>query len=477
MSAAHIALILWRTPHQARRYLRHREIPKASWGDRIAAWRPVPQWARQHPLLERIMRLPVLQRYALVQLAYPHIEGPQKNPRLLLFALRACMPLVVAKHTMPFAPPLQCAQYQVLLASGQTQTMQVHLRQCARCQRDVRLFAYTRHAVIAAIAATQLPAFDVAPPPRVLGQVIIVLNLLLCFVVPLWGMSPVVNALTTASPQQLVRRAGARLYQPPVLADGMQWYQRYELFWYFRDGSVALLNGELWYSRSPAQYRVELTHYAGGSPYERDIATQAFRLYVIAAVYAPDVWPPSTQSMRVIMPMASQLPQQALEWRLRQGAWGMPAAVLRHMHDDDSLMLIGNTVADDGTALLRVQTDTWWADIDPQQGQLYALWQRHTDAPQMRWRMRWHEISAVSDSRTFVITQPQNGAVESRSRPAIHPALPQIADQTPAVRAADTVQFETASQRCEATLSDVYVAHCRDMLSGVDTVYTVGGIP
>ncbi|MFN5341124.1 MAG: hypothetical protein ACK5C6_01100, partial [Roseiflexaceae bacterium] len=76
MSAAHIALILWRTPHQARRYLRHREIPKASWGDRIAAWRPVPQWARQHPLLERIMRLPVLQRYALVQLAYPHIEGP-----------------------------------------------------------------------------------------------------------------------------------------------------------------------------------------------------------------------------------------------------------------------------------------------------------------------------------------------------------------------------------------------------------------
>ena len=477
MSVAHIALILWRTPHQARRYILHREIPQSAWHDRIDAWRPVPKWARQHPLLERIMRLPVHQRYALVQLAYPHIAGPQKNPRLLFFALRACMPLVVAKQHMPLVPPLQCAPYQLLLASGQTHTMQAHLRQCVRCQRDARLYAYARHAVIAAIAAMQLPVLEGTPPPRMLGQIIIVLNLLFCFVVPLWGISPVVNVLTPVSPQQLVRQARAHLYQPPVLADGMQWYQRYELFWYFRDGSVALLNGELWYSHAPTQYRAELTHYAGGSPYERDIATQAFRLYVVAAVYAPDVWPPSTQGMRVIMPMANQEPQQALEWRLRQGAWGMPGAVLRRMHDDASLKLIGNTVADDGTALLRIQTHTWWADIDPQQGQLYALWQRQVDTPQLRWRMRWHEISPVTDSRTFVITQPQNGAVESRSRPAIHPALPLIADQIPALRATDTVQFETASQRCEATLAEIYVARCRDVLSGVDTVYTVGGIP
>lgn len=477
MSLAHIALMLWRTPASAQRYLDTREVPSASWRDMLVAWQPVPVWARQHPLLARMMRLPVAQRYALAQLAYPHILGAQKNPRLLLFALRACMPLVVTKTRLPPAPRLQCAQYQPLLASGQTQTMQAHLRQCAHCQHDGRQYAYTRHAVIATIAAMQIPKIVPTPPPPYIGQIIIMLTLVLCFAVPLWGISPPMTTVAMAPVRAMVTHSMAQVYQPPPLEDGMQWYQRYELFWRFQDGSVALLDGELWYSRAPAQYRAQLTHYAGGSPYELDIATQAFRLYVVSAVYAPDVWPPRPQAMRVSMPMANQPPYQAMEWRLRQGAWGLPGRVLRHMRDDTTLTVIGTTVADDGTALIRLQTTEWWADIDPRSARLFALWQRNSDSPQLRWRMRWHEITAVTDSRTFVITQPQNGEVEQRTHPAIHPALPLIADRAPARRDADRVYFEDASQRCDATLSYSYVARCRDIRSGVDTVYTVGGNP
>lgn len=193
--------------------------------------------------------------------------------------------------------------------------------------------------------------------------------------------------------------------------------------------------------------------------------------------YAADVWPPSDTAARIIMPMAGQRPQTALTWRLKQGAWGLPYRVLAQLRADATTRIVGNTVADDGTALVRLQNDRWWADIDPQTGRLYALWQRITPAPLRRWQLRWNETMPIVADGTFLITQPQNGAVESRPQPALHPALPRIAmGDTPAA-SGDTVQYQQESLRCVATVSAVFTAQCRDVNTGRETVYTVGENP
>ncbi len=477
MTATHIALILWRTPAHAQRYIRQQQVPAPGWRDMLAAWLPVPIWARQHPLLECMMRLPVQQRYALLQLTFPHILGLQKNPRALYFALRACGRVLFPDTSWADRVPLACAQYQPLLASGQLQSLQGHLRQCIPCQQRVRLFASVRNSVIATIASMQLPHIPSTPPAHLLSRMGMVLIIVLCFIVPLWAWTPPLLQLRTVQVAPLLEGAYQTLYQPPPLTDGMQWHQRYEIFWKFADGSVTLLDGDVWYSQAPDQYRVQLAHYTGGSPYELDIATQAFRLYVVTESYAADVWPPSNTAARIIMPMAGQLPETALVWRLKQGAWGMPYRVLDALRADTTTRVIGNTVADDGTALVRLQNSAWWADIDPQSGRLYAIWQRTQPTPQRRWQLRWSETTPVVEDGTFLITQPQNGLVESRSQPAIHPALPRIAMPESIDVRGDTVRYLTASARCEATLNDAFVARCRDVNTGRETVYTVGENP
>jgi hypothetical protein len=78
---------------------------------------------------------------------------------------------------------------------------------------------------------------------------------------------------------------------------------------------------------------------------------------------------------------------------------------------------------------------------------------------------------------TFLITQPQNGVVESRPQPAIHPALPRIAMTDTAVVHDDTVSYTMEMLQCDATMDAAFTARCRDANTERETVYTVGENP
>lgn len=473
-----VALILWRTWWHAKRYVHTDTMPVAPWWDRFTPWVPVPRWARQHPLLACVMRLPLAQRYAILQLVYPQQLGAQRNPRMLLFALRACARVLFAGAHVRVSTAL-CAQYEPILASGHVSTMRQHLRRCGACQHRARTMASTRQAVIATITTMQLPQHMPATAiPRWSALVVSIAVIGAAFVIPIMWPQYRVYAIAPYDARQLVQHAEATLYQPAEMSEGMQEYQQYEIFWRFADGSVTLLNAELWYSQHPIQYRAQLTHYAGGSPFELDIATQAFRFYGVSAAYAPDIWPPQTEAMRVIMPMGSLKTAEALRWRTRQGAWAVPWLVLHQIqHATEAPTVVGTTFALDGTPLVRMQHGSWWIDVDPASGRLAALWYLHHDTAQLRWRMRWHAQTARENDRVFVVTQRQYGDVSDRALPALHPALPLIPADAGAVPRADTVDFVQDNLRCRATLIDTFIARCVDTRTARETVYTVGRIP
>lgn len=479
MSVTPISLILWRTPRRAEQHIHDLNLPAADWRDRITPWLPVPRWAYQQPLLVRIMRLPLVQRYALLQLVYPHQLGAQRNPRMLMFALHAC-----ARTLFPMAGFLRaitprCAQYEPLLASGQTTTMRHHLRRCAACQQRARLLTMTRHAVVRTITTMQLPTPTRSPMlARWLAVMISLLVIVVGFVLPLATPQRHLHAFTQVDVGLLLQRAEATLYQPGELDAGMQHYQQYDIFWKFADGSVTTLNAELWYRRAPAQYRAQLTHPAGGSPFELDIASQAFRFYGVSAAYAPDIWPPHNDTIHVIMPMGVQQPIDARIWRLHQGAWGVPWRVFHQLRQGtEPPTVVGTAFALDGTPLVRIQQTAWWVDVDPESGRLYAIWSRAHDGAQLRWRLRVQQQIAHSKDGIFVVAQRQYADVVDRDTPALHPALPLIPAASSAQRRGDMVEYALSGKRCSAVLTDTFVAHCIDTRTGRESVYTVGSMP
>lgn len=476
MSATQIGLILWRTPRHARRYGQHGQIPHTQWYDRVVRWLPVPRWAKQHALLTTIMRLPVQQRLALLQITYPHILGVPRNPRMLFLALKACAPSDSGGRWR--SSPRACAQYEPFLALGQTRATQRHVRHCTYCQQMARRLTRTRHAVVATIAGMHVPAQTRIPAQSWLIGILAVIGLLMVgFVVPLYAQPHDAVAVSWHDPRDLLQRATKTLYQPPALADGMASFQQYDIFWQFADGAVAQLNGELWYSRAPAQYRAQLTHHAGGAPYERDIATQAFRLYAASPAYVANIWLAFVPTSAVMFPMVTQQPDEALVWRMHQGAWGVARRVLDEMQRAPTITIMGSAIGDDGTALMRMQSGAWIADIDPVNARLHSIWRSGAGEMQMRWHLRWQKMIPVQETQAFMITATDRVHVVTRTEPAIHPALPLLAAGENTQLRDNRVMVQTSLNHCVVTLSDDVVVRCNDAHTGTETVYTDGRIP
>ncbi len=127
------------------------------------------------------------------------------------------------------------------------------------------------------------------------------------------------------------------------------WYSRYETLWYFDDATYAPIHAELWLDRSnPARHRLQISHTAGGAPYEFQLANGVDQLYyAIDPIYRPSLYADlETESSPGSPSLISQIadPNEqaaALAQRLSYGIWNMPRSYLQQAQQAEDLRLLG----------------------------------------------------------------------------------------------------------------------------------------
>lgn len=151
-----------------------------------------------------------------------------------------------------------------------------------------------------------------------------------------------------ADPHALITRALA-IYASPPERGGPIWHARYRTFWYFDDSTLAPLHADLWLDRSnPARHRVQLTHTAGGAPYELQLGDGTNRLYyALDSLYARSLYgsfpvnvmndPPMLLSQAAVPVVQTD----ALMERITYGAWGVPLFYLHQAQSATDLRVLG----------------------------------------------------------------------------------------------------------------------------------------
>ncbi|MBM4412883.1 MAG: hypothetical protein FJ040_05470 [Chloroflexi bacterium] len=447
-----IALLVWRTPADAgRAYVQAvtAQSPQAlidrGWlGDVTRWWNNVrwqrwwvPRWARQHPLLAHVTRMPWDQRIAVAQLVYERVLGPVTNPRALFYAFVQCAPLLDPPISRQLLQPrmgaFACLHVRIQLAHGDRQSARTHLRQCDDCRRADMALQRVRQALLMALASVEYPALalPVSRRDRVVRHVAWMVAVALLWVIPvLMNRQAQPIALMAQAPDALLNTAQMTLFQPKPLDTDQTQYWQVEIYWRFANQSVTWLNAQAWYQLDPVQYRTQLVHQAGGNPYELDIVTPYQRLYHVTELYAPHRMLSVAEPATLLMPNNDAV-ADVWQWRMRQGAWGMAAQTLHDALTRNQIAIIGVSIGAYGEPLLRVSAQTSrgavWFDVAPRTGELMAMW--HIDAqnqPQLRWRLRQRAVVESDDRMRYVVIQPQLGAYEQRPTQALHPALPHI---------------------------------------------------
>jgi len=466
----HIALLLGRTPLKAAQYLAQAH-PSAGVVARFWDNLPwAPRWSWQHPLLRAILALPYSQRLSVAQMVYARVLGSVSNTYALLQALRS----LARTLTPPISPQVfavpaaayQCQRAQVYLANGEFQRMAGHLRQCERCRVVAEAMQRTRQAVTVVLASASYP-----PLPHVtrvpFGRTAIwwmpLVVLVVWFVVMrLMPVAP--TTMASVDPRQLLLQAQTHVYDIPPLDAGEEYLVQTRVFWRFADGSVSLLDARLWYQQSPAQYRTELVHVAGGNPYELDVVTPYQRLYHITDLYLASTWPYPRSAATLLLPTPPFGVRETLAWRLRQGAWQEVNTLLVRGIQAPEKTVMGVAVGSERQGLLRIRTldaaGELWFDVDPAYQRLVTIWSVTSTAPQIRWQLVAAQRQRASSAKHYGVIQPAVGVAERRSTASIHPALPLIAPEQGRTDG-QRVEFQDGAQRCRVLLQDALVWDCR----------------
>lgn len=359
---------------------RRREEREVEQGQR----RP-PRDRRAPPLYQRVQGLPFDQRlsvglhlllgYDLGQVARVAAADTSVAIKALIGAIRALAPAAGTSLTDRVSGEL-CDSVRAALIdpasrarhSGATRA---HLAGCSVCrsfdqawgdvgqavERDLRLVLRERTlpaALEAKLVELARPRRRLAlrPELRFILPPLAVLALVLALVLPGF-MRPSVavverEAAPPADPHALVEQAITQHNRPPAYGTTV-WHARFETGWYFDDNTYAPLRADLWLDRdNPARHRLQLTHSAGGAPYELQLGNGGDRLYYAidssygAALYGP-LWSSTEDELPLLLNEAADRAGQerALQQRMRSGPWGIPPFYLRQAAAAGDLRLLG----------------------------------------------------------------------------------------------------------------------------------------
>lgn len=158
---------------------------------------------------------------------------------------------------------------------------------------------------------------------------------------------PTVTGATPTNLQELVAQAQTNLYSAQL--QGVE-HQRYQMRWPFNDGSYAPMIGEIWRDSSQKQLRAQLTHEAGGAPYEFLLTGRGAAWYGVTTLYGESIYPLVLEPdhTRVQLQLNDQQLQELTEATLAKGAWGIPYLYLEKARMS-ALQSWGRQRLEDGT--------------------------------------------------------------------------------------------------------------------------------
>ncbi|GAB4113009.1 MAG: hypothetical protein Fur005_31330 [Roseiflexaceae bacterium] len=339
------------------------------------AQRKLPAWASsidpRSPdgrLLQRFARLPAEQRIALtlpivLPLANDDLLDQHNDARrLALLALAPAadlpdLPAILADQSAP--EECQTARRALIESNQQLRhdpRIRGHLALCDACRSAAQQSATLTQRVedllrillrpiqLSDALRQQLIQIANPPPPQqhLSSQIrrwlpraaipLIVVGLIAALIWPReqpLPSSPVqTGAAVSGDLQGLVQAAAQNLYSAP--ASGT-WQLRYQLRWSFADGSYAPLIGEIVRDSDQNRLRMNLTHAAGGGPYEYALADGRRNFwYAVTRSYADVVQPYSfdPQALQIHRTMSPSEQRAAFEGRLNSGAWSLPTSYL-----------------------------------------------------------------------------------------------------------------------------------------------------
>lgn len=154
----------------------------------------------------------------------------------------------------------------------------------------------------------------------------------------------IADAPPLADPYALVEQALAQHDRPPP-GNGV-WHARWEIIWFFTDGSYAPLQGDAWLdAANPARHRLQLVHSSGGGPYELQLSDGNNRLwYALDPLYYGSLYGSASTIIRPRLnhwAMSATEQEQARAERLRAGAWDIGPAYLRQAANARDLRTLG----------------------------------------------------------------------------------------------------------------------------------------
>lgn len=344
-----------------------------------------PRDRRAPALYQRVQGLPFEQRlsvglhlllgYDLGQIARVAAADASATTRAITGAIRTLAPATGTSLTDRVSGEL-CDSVRAALIdpasrarhSGATRA---HLAGCSACrsfdqawgdvgqavEHDLRLVLRDR----ALPAPLEAKLVDLARPRRRLAlrpelrfilPPLAVLALVLALVLPGFLRPSVAvverDAAPPADPRALVAQALTQHNQPPGYGSPV-WHARFETGWYFDDNTYAPLRADLWLDRdNPARHRLQLTHSAGGAPYELQLGNGGDRLYYAVdtsygrARYGP-LWSSTEDELPLLLNEAADRASQerALRQRMLSGPWGIPPFYLRQAAAAGDLRLLG----------------------------------------------------------------------------------------------------------------------------------------
>lgn len=352
---------------------------------------PGGPWAGQAaPALAALAQLPAAQRLALdmalrydyqpAQVAALFAGDRQRAEQALASALLAIAPAALPDLPEPLrqldAAPETCQLVRRTLAARTDTSFNAHIRghlaSCASCRAAEQAIGQVRalaeQAMRRAMRGTHMPArlaeqiqAIIVPAPRatraaqLLRQPIVMQGLLLLAVLGLMAAlilpRPQQQAMgsTSITPRQLIAQARATLYAAP---EGQpMWHSRYEMRWDFSDKLYANLVGDLWLDQGEQRYRAQLTHAAGGAPYELLLARGEDTWYSATPTYGQSIYgllyPADTPNIQFKLPEAQRSP--FLQARLADGAWGLAQRYLDLGLQAESLRSWGRQRGADGS--------------------------------------------------------------------------------------------------------------------------------
>lgn len=227
---------------------------------------------------------------------------------------------------------------------------------CAAAEAAMRAVLRERTlpaALAARLVALARPARQaLSPNLRFVLPPLAVLGLIAALVLP--GFSrrsiTVVDPETAppSDPRALVAKALDSHIRPPQ-SSAPVWHGRYETLWYFNEQTVAPLHADIWLDRTdPARHRLQITHAAGGAPYELQLGDGKDLLhYALDAAYVPALYGeirlPARTDQPLLLSMRSEPheQEQALSERLHSGPWSIPPFYLRQAEQAQDLRMLG----------------------------------------------------------------------------------------------------------------------------------------